>query len=46
MWECSNNRRKIPMPWDFIVKLRPLFPHFVKRLLPNSRTLAKAAGAE
>jgi hypothetical protein len=23
--------------WDFIVKLRPLFPRFVARLIPGSR---------
>ena len=25
------------MAWDFIVKLRPLFPRFVERLIPGSR---------
>ena len=32
------------MPWDFIVKLRPLFPRFVERLIPGSRVLPVAAG--
>jgi nitric oxide reductase subunit B len=32
------------MAWDFIVKLRPLFPRFVERLIPGSRALPEAAG--
>jgi nitric oxide reductase subunit B len=32
------------MAWDFIVKLRPLFPRFVDRLIPGSRALPEAAG--
>ena len=32
------------MAWDFIVKLRPLFPRFVARLIPGSRVLPAAAG--
>ncbi len=31
------------MAWDFILKLRPLFPRFVARLLPASRALPEAA---
>jgi len=34
------------MAWDFIVKLRPLFPRFVERFIPGSRVLSRAAGAE
>jgi nitric oxide reductase subunit B len=30
------------MAWDFIVKLRPLLPRFVVRLLPASRMLPRA----
>ena len=30
------------MAWDFIVKLRPLLPRFVVRLLPASRMLQRA----
>ena len=30
------------MAWDFIVKLRPLFPRFVERLIPGSRVLLTA----
>ncbi len=32
------------MAWDFTVKLRPLFPRFVERLLPGSRVLPAAVG--
>jgi nitric oxide reductase subunit B len=32
------------MAWDFIVKLRPLFPRFVTRLIPGSRVLPEAIG--
>jgi nitric oxide reductase subunit B len=32
------------MAWDFIVKLRPLFPRFVARLLPSARALPEAIG--
>jgi nitric oxide reductase subunit B len=32
------------MAWDFIVKLRPLFPRFADRLIPGSRALPEAAG--
>jgi nitric oxide reductase subunit B len=32
------------MAWDFIVKLRPLFPRFVERLIPGSHALPRAAG--
>jgi nitric oxide reductase subunit B len=32
------------MAWDFIVKLRPLFPRLVERLIPGSRALPEAAG--
>jgi nitric oxide reductase subunit B len=32
------------MAWDFIIKLRPLLPHFVERLIPGSRVLRGAAG--
>jgi nitric oxide reductase subunit B len=31
------------MAWDFIVKLRPLFPRLVERLIPGSRALPEAA---
>jgi len=31
------------MAWDFIIKLRPLFPRFVERLIPGSRVLRGAA---
>jgi nitric oxide reductase subunit B len=30
------------MAWDFIVKLRPLFPRFVERLIPGPRVLLRA----
>ncbi len=30
------------MAWDFIVKLRPLFPRFVARLLPSAQALPEA----
>jgi nitric oxide reductase subunit B len=32
------------MAWDFIIKLRPLLPRFVERLIPGSRVLRGAAG--
>ena len=32
------------MAWDFIVKLRPLFPRFVARLIPGSSVLPDAVG--
>ena len=32
------------MAWDFVVKLRPLFPRFVSRLLPGAPTLPEAIG--
>ncbi len=32
------------MAWDFIVKLRPLYPHFVERLLPGRRAIAESVG--
>src|SRR3984893_15039050 len=32
------------MAWDFVVKLRPLFPRFIARLIPGSRALPEAAG--
>jgi nitric oxide reductase subunit B len=32
------------MAWDFIVKLRPLFPRFVARLIPSSHVLPAAVG--
>jgi len=32
------------MAWDFIVKLRPLFPRFVERLIPDSRSVPRAVG--
>ena len=32
------------MAWDFIVKLRPLFPRVVARLLPGARALPDAIG--
>jgi nitric oxide reductase subunit B len=34
------------MAWDFVVKLRPLFPRFVARFIPGSLVLSPAAGAE
>jgi len=34
------------MAWDFIVKLRPILPRFVARLIPAARALSPAAGAE
>ena len=33
------------MAWDFIVKLRPLFPRFVERLIPGSRSPSGAVGS-
>jgi hypothetical protein len=30
------------MAWDFIVKLRPLFPRFVARLIPGIRAVPEA----
>ncbi|HVJ51299.1 MAG TPA: cbb3-type cytochrome c oxidase subunit I [Aliidongia sp.] len=32
------------MAWDFIVKLRPLFPTFVERLIPGPRPIPRTAG--
>jgi nitric oxide reductase subunit B len=32
------------MAWDFVDKLRPLFPRFVERLIPGSRVLPATAG--
>ena len=32
------------MAWDFIIKLRPLLPRFVERLIPGPRVLRGAAG--
>jgi nitric oxide reductase subunit B len=32
------------MAWDFVVKLRPLFPRFVARVLPGAPTLPEAIG--
>jgi nitric oxide reductase subunit B len=32
------------MAWDFIIKLRPLLPRFVVRLIPGSRAPASALG--
>jgi nitric oxide reductase subunit B len=32
------------MAWDFIVKLHPLFPRFIARLIPGSRLLPRAVG--
>jgi hypothetical protein len=34
------------MAWDFIVKLRPLLPRFVERLIPGPRNVPRPAGAE
>jgi nitric oxide reductase subunit B len=34
------------MAWDFVVKLRPLFPPFVARLIPGPRVLSPVAGAK
>ena len=33
------------MAWDFLIKLRPLFPAFVERLIPGSRPAPSLAGA-
>jgi hypothetical protein len=33
------------MAWDFIVKLRPLFPQFVARLIPGARLSSLHASA-
>ena len=33
------------MAWDFIVKLRPLFPRFLARLIPGARAVPEAIGA-
>jgi len=33
------------MAWDFIAKLRPLFPGFVERLISGSRVLPEPAGS-
>jgi nitric oxide reductase subunit B len=33
------------MSWDFIVKLRPLLPRFVERLISGSRVLPEPAGS-
>jgi nitric oxide reductase subunit B len=32
------------MAWDFIIKLRPLFPRFVVRMIPGLQPVAGAAG--
>jgi len=32
------------MAWDFLVKLRPLLPDFVERLIPGPRLLTRPAG--
>src|SRR5580700_2672676 len=32
------------MTWDLLIKLRPILPRFVERLIPGSRALASAAG--
>jgi nitric oxide reductase subunit B len=32
------------MAWDFIVKLRPLFPRFVARLIPGARAVPEVIG--
>ena len=32
------------MAWDFIVKLRPLFPRFVARLMPGARAVPEVIG--
>ncbi len=32
------------MAWDFIVKLRPLYPRFVARLIPSARAVPAAIG--
>jgi nitric oxide reductase subunit B len=34
------------MAWDFVVKLRPLYPQLIGRFVPSPRPLAPAAGAE
>jgi len=34
------------MAWDFVIKLRPLFPRFVDRLLPGHSVLPAIAAAE
>jgi nitric oxide reductase subunit B len=34
------------MAWDFVAKLRPLLPRIVAHLIPGSRELSPAAGAE
>jgi len=30
------------MAWDFVLKLRPLFPRFIERLIPGARVLPRA----
>ena len=32
------------MAWDFILKLRPLFPRFVARLIPGVPVVSRAIG--
>ena len=32
------------MAWDFIVKLRPLFPRFVARFIPGARPMPEVIG--
>ena len=32
------------MAWDFIIKLRPLFPRFVARLIPGARAVPEVIG--
>jgi hypothetical protein len=34
------------MAWDFIVKLRPLMPHLIDRLIPGGRIPAPLIGGE
>ena len=32
------------MAWDFIVKLRPLYPRFVAQLIPGAAPVFRATG--
>jgi nitric oxide reductase subunit B len=32
------------MAWDFVLKLRPLFPRFIERLIPGARGLPGIVG--
>jgi len=33
------------MAWDFIIKLRPLFPRFIERLMPGEETRSRPVTA-